>query len=291
MAFKHRSYIALAIATQLLASSCTVNKMSQHDEHKPLVFDVAVVPNTKTDRICDQLYPEDVPFGIWAYDEVDESFLDNSKVTNMSSGKWVSEDAEVWPDSALDFQAYSPYGRAFSSCQEGIVFRDYDIDENLDLMYTTPIVGVSENNSQGVVPVQFNRALSLVRFRVRANVPEYCNIRLKEIFIDSVKAQGDFCSLPSPRWEAKEELRKFKFFDGEVMLSEIAVPVGQELYMIPQSSSVKIGVLCDIITGEIILADQTLQSNAEIIWHPGKIEAYELKIDARLKLSIEHDNS
>ena len=286
-----KGHMTILVAASLMFASCTVNQIDDPHDPKAIVFDVAATPCTKADD-SRQKYPEDVPFGVWAYDsDTQDSYLENSKVTMGEDNLWGLDNGAKWPDSQLDFYAYSPYGRALFSDEEGVIFKGYDIEEGHDLMYTDPIVSLNNNDSHGIVPIQFKRALSMVKISARATLLDYGQFKLKGLYIGDVVSEGDFQALPSPRWIPGQKKEEFCFFEGETILSEQAVAVGEALYMIPQASEVVFAVLCDVITGDVVLRDQTLKIRSSIRWNPGKIEAYVLKIDARLNLSVENDNS
>lgn len=282
------SHICLCCVALMSVCACSLNRIDDEMDPKPLVFEVAVSPYTKADHQYQQ-YPENVPFGVWAATDAGESLLDNAKVVN-DSGTWVPENHMMWPDSGLDLLACSPHGRGVADYGSGVVFNDYDLAEGLELMFSDELLGQEMQSNQGKVLIRFNHALSMARFSARATLLGGSVLKIKRIDVGGVATSGSFHSLPSSAWVPGEKNGSMCFFEGDVPLGEEPLELGEVLHVIPQSSNVRISVLCDVVSGDIVLRDQTLTTEADLFWSIGKLESYILKIDAQLNLTIESDN-
>lgn len=274
-------HILPVVAAGILSAGCASHSLNVIRPVREFHFDVAVNPCTRSEQADDQLtHPEDVPFGMWSFEQDGSAYLDNEKIVFSENGEWLPEVNKVWESEAeeMDFFAYSPHDRAEFDEEKGILIIGYDIDEGKDILYSRPLTVQKENSTDRIL-INFNRALTLVRFRVRVSAPDYVTITVKKIDVNGVYSKGDFQSLPEPAWNNHSEKREICFHDGS-----------SELYMIPQVSEMTVNLLCDIKSGEYELKDQTLSASFTGYWKPGKISSYMVKIDGSLNVSVEKDN-
>ena len=288
---KKRVIHMILAAAVLISGGCTSNLVYEIDQPRELQFNVTLNPYTKA--VEDLSHPSDIPFGVWSFDQDGAACLNDEKVNYKEEGKWIPEKQKMWNEEVdeMEFIAYSPYGKAVYEKDKGIRFLEYDIDEGIDLLYSEPLIRQKKDDSQSVIQISLMRALAMVRFKVRSVVPEYAEIVVKRVDVKGVRAVGDFQSLPEPYWTNLSSLRDFCFYDdGGIEVGGEAKPVGDCMYLIPQISDVNIDVLCDIITGDIVLRDQVLSSSFMMQCRPGKISSYMIKIDGALNVSVEKDN-
>lgn len=280
---------SLAIAA-VMFSGCAGNHLDDVSTSRDFLFHVAVMPCTKTVNECE--YPSDAQFGVWSFENGGLTYLDNEKVCYDEDNMWLPENRKSWDGDVdkMDFIAYSPYGRGTYVQDNGIVFSSYDISEGLDVMYSEPLTEQDREASQAVVHINMKRALALVKFKARAVVPESTTIVIKKVEVDGVYGLASFQSLPEPSWSGHSASREFCFFEGEVEAGGDVVALGEGMFMIPQTSEVQVNVLCDIITGDLKLSDQTLNAVMMAGWRPGKIASYVIKVDGYLNVTIEKNN-
>lgn len=283
-------HIPVVAAVIIMSSGCADNHLDDVRTDRDFCFHVAVTPCTKA--VNGHEYPSDVPFGVWSCEEDGTPYLVNERICFEAEDGWVPETAKTWDGEVdrMDFIACSPYGRGEYDRDKGICFDAYDIEEGHDLMYCDPLTGQDRETSQAVVHVNMKRALTFVRFKAKVVVPEPTQIVVRRVDVGGVSAEGSFRSLPEASWMSWSDPRNFCFFEGTEELGGEPAALGEGLFMIPQASEIDVNVLCDIITGDVALRDQTLGTRMSVIWKAGKIASYIIRIDGHLDVTLEKDN-
>ena len=250
------THILMIVAAGILSIGCASNHLNEVKLPREFHFKVAVNPCTKAVQEDDILmHPADVPFGVWSFEQGGFLYLDNEKVICAGEDNWVPLVNRIWDADVdeMNFLAYSPYGRACYDKERGICFQSYDIEEDYDLMYSHPLLHQKKDSSQEIIHISLDRALALVKLRIRVAVPDYVRIVVKNVCIDGIMGKGDFHSLP-------------------------------------QVSDLRVNLLCDIISGEYVLRDQVLSQDFYVSWKPGRISSYIVKIDGNLDIAVDKDN-
>lgn len=278
------------VAAAMVSGGCTSNLVYEIDQTRELHFNVTLNPYTKA--VEDFSHPSDMPFGVWSFDQDGTTCLNDEKVNYKEEGKWIPEKQKMWSEDAeeMNFIAYSPYGKARYDEDYGIRFLTYDIDEGIELLYSEPLLKQKKDGSQSVIQISMMRALSVLRLKVRTVVPEYTKIVVRRVDVKGIRAVGDFQSLPEPYWTNLSSLRDFCFYDGDIEVGGEPKQVGDCMHVIPQMSEIKVDILCDIKTGDVVLRDQVLCGNFMMQCRPGKISSYMIKIDGSLNVTVEKDN-
>ena len=286
------THILMIVAAGILSIGCASNHLNEISLPREFHFKVAVNPCTKAVQEDDILmHPADVPFGVWSLEEGGSIYLDNEKVICAGEDNWVPLVNRIWDADVdeMNFLAYSPYGRACYDKECGICFQSYDIEEDYDLMYSHPLLHQKKDSSQEIIHISLDRALALVKLRVRVAVPDYVRIVVKNVCIDGIMGKGDFHSLPEPEWSNLSDGRSICFFEGHEELSGDIMLACEDLYMLPQVSDLRVNLLCDIISGEYVLRDQVLSQDFYVSWKPGRISSYIVKIDGNLDIAVDKD--
>lgn len=297
----------LAAAAAVLAcfTACSLNKTDEVKREREIVFDAVASGNTKSDELAlaSSLYPEDTPFKVWAcalpgtksyaqYSAESSALIEGATAVHSEGSRWALPDRTLWPSDGerLSFFALSPASMEASFSKErGITVEGYDISEGLDLMYADA-TDLNAGSSDGAVKLPFRRALSLVRFKAAASLPEGSEITVKKLSLSGIATCGSFRSYPEARWSAdKSSKTDIVLFEGSRTLAEAAADLGEGAYMIPQYAGTTISLLCDISSGTATLRDQLLTLDCELSWGSGKLCSYTLKVTQSLSFTAEKD--
>ena len=202
-AMKIRIGTAAAVLAAAL-TSCVSNEVAQPvSEDIPITYSVLQKSMATRAAVTGTTYPQDVPFGSFAYylpagktwrdDKKDaQIYIDNDEVTydeqgtnSFASNSWHSDIVHYWPKAgSLTFFSYSPYeklkdvisctkenGLVINSWTAGMVPGDADDSETSDLM-----IAKSENQTgntssvagyQAGVPTAFQHILCQIEVRAK----------------------------------------------------------------------------------------------------------------------------
>lgn len=273
----------------LVVLSCT------HEEDKEchevfISFNPVIQNNTRA--VSRNAYPVEDSFGVWAYSlptsclwERDSSsstlFMDNETVSYYS-GSWLPSVNYRWTsDTALTFFAYSPaWIHASFSLKNGITIADYDMNKEIDIMFTRPVADNTNLFNDGCVSLLFVSPFSQVSINVCSRVLLGCTLHLKKIYIDEVAYKGTFHSQPIERWITTDDKTSCILFDGDVEVGKDYIDIGT-FNMMPQCLNQPIKLVVDIYDqyGELMIADRTLDSSVIAKpWKVGKSYHYSLQV-------------
>lgn len=254
-----------------------------------VTFNPAVVANS---RAAGGVYPQDVPFGVWAYaiagdgewtGDVSQARLvmDDSKV-ECNAGVWSPVVPYVWEHGTnLAFFAYSPYECNATFTEDGgITFPDFDATGDTDLMFTYPVTAAHGLAGAGCVSLPFVHALAKVEFNVRAVAHSDSVIVLKSLSVGDVAYKGTFTSLPSGSWEPTADRMTLEFCTAPIELLAGTSPVGTH-HVIGQAAQAPVRLVIDVCDkdGNVVVADRVLTSQPlNALWRVGKLYTYTLNV-------------
>lgn len=284
---KHgKLYSTLAILLALV--SCT-NDEKEYMAPADISFSPAIAAAT---RSTESIYPQDTPFGVWAYSlqrnkkwesnaQTAATVLDDAIVT-YADGVWRPTPSTEWPgNDRLTFFAYSPYGLGATFTPEyGIEFHGYDVTSGITPMFTEPIADCDKRLTNGCIPFTFIQTLADVEFMVRHVAPVDYKVYVKSITIDNISLQGNFNSLPTAAWQLTGDAQTIEFCDALTEVGISSQTAGTRT-MLPQTPGRPVKVVVDIYNdrGGVTALDRELVTDTlKEPWGVGKYYIYNLVI-------------
>ena len=279
---KRISIILLAIA---LAAGCVRSDRDDGDVQVRLVFDPVLHAAAKADAPAGE-FPTELEIGVtaWSYPAGEKGarwsdFLSDEKV-GFDGQQWAPEGETLWPSitQLLSVQAYAPYGRGtVPSREEGVCFTGVDVvADQTDLLYTEQLVDLSKT-AGGVVSLPFHHARCFVDFAMRTNARSEETVAIRRITLSSVNTQGDFVSMPVPRWTEFGMLQEMEFFNGNVVVGATNSLLGGGCWAIPQELNTTVRVTVEYTDTNGILLRHTLDSKQlKKILEPGRHYTFSL---------------
>ncbi|MCQ2059244.1 MAG: fimbrillin family protein [Bacteroidaceae bacterium] len=186
-----KRFLVFATTVILFVTACSTNHIDLEGNNDVInyqAFTGKTVSSTKVDGL---VYPTDLPFVSYAYfyrgtqnwneikdglDVEESSYIPGDVVKYDSvgnnyyvAGYWHTDKVYFWPVSQkLTFFAYSPATVENVSCspQTGIVAKDYDVDQNLDIDFMVADVKADLQKSYNSVPTVFRHKLCQIYFTV-----------------------------------------------------------------------------------------------------------------------------
>ena len=193
------------------------------------------------------LYPEDVPFRLWAYELPDaQNWSDNKmKATSMISGDkvsyngkdWTTASDYLWPSrpTQVSFFAYSPADAvALFTREDGVVFKNFNALYNGDFLCSLPITDASKPETDAITDIIFRSPLCDIEFHAYAAADEGTDIWIDELLLNDVKCIGTFSSLPQWNWAELSGEREIDVYKGHLELDDIPLVIGTNTLIIPQ---------------------------------------------------------
>ena len=280
-----RSYLPAAALLLVSALSCS-RSFREEPERGCIQFNVAVAATTKAHDAGALTHPEDGVIGVWAYsfpsseDWQDASGsasleMEDEKVVHFEGNIWRPEEERLWAGSgrSMKFFAYSPRGRGGYDKDAGIRFDGYSLSEGEDLMFCET-ADLDYGSSLGTVKLAFTRALCRVEFRLLSSLRSDTELTVRKLTLGGVHTGGDFRSLdfrslPLPGWTVSGPAEDCLFFDGELPDAGNAGHICGA-YMIPQSGTLHVELVCDMATGASSLDGQVFSADFRADWEPGR---------------------
>lgn len=291
------SYLLAAALLLVPALSCS-RSFREEPEPGGIQFSVAVAATTKNHDAGALTHPEDGVIGVWAYSfPPSEDYTSEAAVLEMEGERvvhcyghiWRPEEERTWAGGGRDMQffAYSPQERGGYDRDAGIRFEGYSLSEGEDLMFCMTDA-LDYGSSLGTVKLAFTRALCRVEFRLLSSLRSDTALTVRELTLGGLHTSGDFRSLPLPGWTVTGQPEDFLFFDGELVDADRAGHICGA-YMIPQSGTLRVELVCDMVTGVSSMDGQVFSADLEADWKPGRQYLYLLKVGSDMKLTIEKD--
>ena len=285
-----RYNIAYILLVALLTLTACTNDEKEYDYSPDLniTFSPAVTVST---RAMSATYPEDVPFGIWAYrlphnqkwstaTSEPALLLDNSYVT-CSDNIWQPEPSIMWPgNDKLTFFAYAPYDADMTFTKErGVEFNDFDATSGLIPMYTNPITDCDKELTNGCVALPFIQTLSKVEFKVCSSIAHVgFRMFLKSLVIDNIAQRGSFNSLPEPKWGNLGDKTSLELCNDSIEVGMSLKTVGFRM-LLSQAPNSTIKFIVDIYDDKGELYAEDFELTTDIIkdtWGVGKYYTYNI---------------
>lgn len=176
-----KKHLFLAAVVGMALTGC-VNEESENltqQQARKISFDTPVMGiQSRAGEIQGTAYPESESFVVYAKQYTGD-FTQWSKGTDFWTGglvaskegtTWETLTDYYWPptDYKLTFAAYSPAtlptGASASYGDDGLTVTDFDVTDNVDLMYSGRIIDQTSAVGESGVPVEFKHALSSVVF-------------------------------------------------------------------------------------------------------------------------------
>lgn len=259
----------------------------EYGETVQLSFSPAVMANTRT---AAGIYPQDIPFGVWAScaeGESDVFFMSDVQVSYSAAG-WLPAVPYMWEsDLPHTFYACSPWDcGAVCTAENGIMLDGYNTRHNddIDFMFTYPVENRTKDNTRGCVPLPFVRALAKVEFKLRSTASDEVTIILRSLKAGDIVCEGDFRSLPSPHWVLGTETVEPEFCKEAVTLTRSGVLLDAMMLM-PQAVNSPVAAIVDIYNadGTVRAADVALETDKLVsqitpMWKVGKYYSYTLDV-------------
>lgn len=285
--------VAAIVAT--LASGCQKADVL-NDVRQEISFSAEVGKRTKA-PINGTTYPDDVPFGVFAYGLTDGSnWSASSPITNQvmnkvdvskTGGIWkATSELYYWPnnaDSRLSFFAYSPKTLTSSNVDptftaaDGITFTDYVNDGTTDLMY-----GATKDQKSGSVVLTFNHAMTQVKFTVVKPSTGFdkVNITVKSIKLKDIINKGTF-KAETQVWTPSaigSDVQAYEIYNkgtGQVVTTSAAA-IGIPMVMIPQEASLKYFEVVYDVAGTGVASETVTKTISLTDWSPNQKVSYNL---------------
>lgn len=249
--------ILTVAAAMLLQPGCVKNIRGGYDPDIPLRFDPVIYTPTKADAPTKGLYPQDQDLSVsmWNYrvgetpSDRSDQWLRDAHVQRSSTGEsvWIPIPAAMWPENTQESAvlASSPYGKAaVTDLTDGVQFLNVDIvKDQTDLLYTDLSSGLTKFAGGGIINLAFKHALTQVSFQLRSsNAMDGEFATVTSVALDDVASRGNFHSLPTPGWSFDPARTEVFFFHGEQQLEQYNTPVGESLWLLPQTLSGRVRV-------------------------------------------------
>lgn len=284
---KKMKYILVLL---LLATFSCTNTEEKVLHEVTVSFYPALYHNTRTTG--DELYPQDVPFGVWAYslpaneqknnDVSSVSVFMDNEVVCFKSGNWTPSVPYHWKsDKRLTFFAYSPASiRATSSYEKGMTITDYDMNDSINLLFVRPVENVDNLYNNGCISLPFISAFAKVNFKARSMMMLGRTVHLKRLYLDELAYKGTFLLKPNEHWVTTTDRMQYDFYNGDKEIGYNSMDVGT-LTVMPQNLKQPVRMLVDIYDdkGKLIETDKTIESATMThSWKPGKYYSYILNV-------------
>lgn len=249
--------ILVVAATVLLQPGCVKTVQGGYAPDVPLVFDPVIYSATKAPIPTKGLYPEgqDLCVSMWNYrigetpSDRSDLWLSHARVQKSGTGEsvWIPVPAAMWPENTLQSAvlASSPYGKAaVTDLTDGVQFLNVDTAEDqTDLLYTDLSAGLTKFAGGGIINLAFKHALTQVDFQLRSsNAMEGEFATVTSVSLEDVASRGSFHSLPEPGWSLDPACAEIVFFQGAQELQAYNIPVGDCLWLLPQTLTGRVRV-------------------------------------------------
>ena len=271
--------------------SCIKNNPAIQTDTLEILFRPVVLPNTKIADSEDKAFPAEQIIRFWAFNSKGESLLNGVDAYPIGDGLWKVADNLAWKRSneELTFYAASPAERMSFTPQSGIIASDYDLDEDVDLLYSVSRVDLEKGSKVVELPISFEHALASLKVFVRSNLVPSAKVRVKSLRLLGLSTEASFSSLPSARWSEATKTGDTVFWEDELLMQDGEVELSPAQYLIPHNGVATWELTCDIETGESVLKNQVLKADQPLFLKGGKCAVYKITIMGDLNIKIERD--
>ena len=274
----------------LVLTACTSDENGSVDYSPELNILFSPAVNVAS-RASEAVYPQDTPFGVWAYslpknekwsstEMTPQTVLENARVTHFN-GKWEPSPSTKWPgNDRLTFFAYAPYDANMTFTKErGVEFRDFDVTSGVIPMYTPPVTDCSKQQTNGCVALPFTQTLTKVEINVCSAIANIgFRMYLKSVTIDDIAFKGSFQSLPQASWKQLHDRKCVEFCSEKMEVGMSMQPVGAKI-LLPQAPQGPVKLTVDIYDNEGNLYTDDYELTTEPIkntWNVGKYYVYNI---------------
>ena len=225
-------------------------------------------------------FPQNRSFQIWAQKSKDGSLYINNETISYKGGWFASK---IWNDEELIFEACWPTDLPVSfSKNDGIQINNFDCSQgNVDILLAK---AQSDNEIDSLIILCFDHILARVDFRMLHSLPDDMTVRLKKIEIKGFASKGDYNIRHSGQWAIGDKDFTYIVYDageeeGVTIPSGKAQYIGNDFYVIPQSSTAQLDVLYEVRYGDAkwIPQTETIKS-LDTYWDPSKHYTYTLNL-------------
>ncbi len=224
-------------------------------------------------------FPQERSFKLWAMEDgSDEPYISDAVITY--DGGWYAP--KPWTDSPLKFAACWPTDLDFMyTGDKGLQIVSFDSsggDTNILLASTT-----ARNDADSRVTLNFQHILSRVEFQIIHSLQESMSVKINRLTLSGVAMQGSYNLTKPDEWTGQTKYETYLVFEDEEGLlinSSASMQLGKEFYAVPQMTSGRVQVQCQIQYGKAgNWIPQTYEIDPmEIVWDPGKHMTYTLNI-------------
>lgn len=239
-------HIILVFVAALNLPSC-IDEPIIYEPDRRIAFNAIVDVASKADNEA-VLYPEDVPFRLWAYelpDAIDwrgnetyaNGIICGDKVSYNGSD-WSTATDYLWPSRPhqLSFFAYSPADAvALFTTDKGVTFTHFNSLYNADFLCSLPITDASKPDTDALTEIIFKSPLCDTEFQAYASAEEGTEIWIEELVLKDLKCSGTFTSLPQWNWSDLSDEKEIGIFKGHQELTETPHIIGLNAFIIPQN--------------------------------------------------------
>lgn len=238
-------HIILVFVAALNLPSC-IDEPIVYEPDRRIAFNAIVDVASKANNEA-VLYPEDVPFRLWAYELPDAQKWQGNEMSaiSMISGDkvvyngndWSTASDYLWPTrpNQLSFFAYSPAEAvALFTKEDGVMFKNFNALYNGDFLCSLPITDASKPDTDALTDIVFKSPLCDVEFYAYASAEEGTQIWIEGLLLNNVSCVGTFTSLPQWNWDELSGEREIDVYQGELLLEETPLILGMRTLIIPQ---------------------------------------------------------
>jgi hypothetical protein len=272
----NRNIISAVIGGALILSSCVGSLQTNRDS-----VDIEFRPVIGTDTRAEGSipFPQERSFRLWATEDgSEEQYISDAVITY--NGGWYAP--KPWTDGPLRFSACWPTDLdCVHSADNGLQITSFDSSEGKTDILLAEIK--ADNEAGSLVTLSFQHILSRVEFRIMHSLHESMSVKVHKVTLEEVAMSGSYNLTSRDRWAGQTKHEDYLIFESEEGLeinSTDAVELGKYFYAIPQMTSARLKVECQIHYGQAgSWIPQTYEiSPMEIVWDSGKHMTYTLNI-------------
>jgi hypothetical protein len=272
----NRNIISAVIGGALILSSC-VGSLQTNRDSVDIEFRPVIGNDTRAEGSIP--FPQDRSFKLWATeDRTGDIYISDASISY--NGGWYAP--KPWTQEPLRFTAYWPTDLdCIYSEDKGIQIISFDSsDGQTDLLLAEV---KADNDAGSQVTMNFQHILSRVGFKMIHSLQESMSVKINKVTLSEIAMVGSYNLTTPHEWTGQtknETCIVFEDEEGLLINSNEATYLEKEFYAIPQMTSAKLKVECQIHYGQAgSWIPQTYEiSPIEIVWDPGKHMIYTLNI-------------